>query len=866
MALHGRALATAHRISAGPSNARLLQQLKKNETVLDAAAVTLARMAQDEVRINPAGEWLLDNYYLVEEQMRMARRHLPVGYSRQLPNLERGPSAGLPRVYDLASEAIAHGDGRIDAAVLSRFVAAYQTITPLTLGELWAIPIMLRLALIDNLRRMAAQVIREVEHHRRAGAWVRRLKHTAEASPKDVVLVVADMARSDPPLSGAFVAELTRGLQGRGAVLAMPAAWIEQWVAEAGESVEGLIHAESQRQAATQVSISNSIGSLRFLDHMDWREFVETMSVVERTLRQDPAGVYARMDFGTRDHYRHVIERLARRGGVGEVRVAALVLGLAQEATGPEAATHVGYYLVDDGRARAQAQVDAEVPVTRRRRIRFTPLRTPLWRYLLPAAMVAMAFSFALLWPLYRAGQPGVLLWPLVALALLAFSELGVALVNWVVTAQVPPRALPRMDLSAGIPPDCRTLVVIPSLLGRPADADTLAEALEVRFLANRDEHLHFALLTDFLDAPQQEMPGDAAVVAQAVRQIELLNLRYAPEHGDRFFLLHRPRTWNEGERCWMGAERKRGKLAALNRLLRSEHPGEPSGTDFARVSGMTAVLANVRYVITLDSDTQLPRDAARKCVAAMAHPLNQPRMDPQKRRVERGYGILQPGMGSSMSGGAESRYRADVRQRTGHRSLQRHRVGRLPGSVRRGLVHRQGHLRGRCVRGGAGRALPQQPDPQPRLAGRLLCARRVDQRRATVRKSTRRAISAMPVVAHAGFVATGSCGPGCCPGCRWPMGATNATRCRGCRAASCSTTCAAAWCRRPWSCCWWQAGGCRRSRWPGCCGCWCCGSGRCCCRPCTRRCIRRKIRRLRCICARSPAAPGDSCNARRSP
>ena len=657
MALHGRALASAHRISAGPSNARLLQQLKKNETVLDAAAVTLARMAQDEVRINPAGEWLLDNYYLVEEQMRMARRHLPVGYSRELPNLERGPSAGLPRVYDLASEAIAHSDGRIDAAVLSRFVAAYQTITPLTLGELWAIPIMLRLALIDNLRRMAAQVIREVEHHRRAGAWVRRLKHTAEASPKDVVLVVADMARSDPPLSGAFVAELTRGLQGRGAVLAMPAAWIEQWVAEAGESVEGLVHAESQRQAATQVSISNSIGSLRFLDHMDWREFVETMSVVERTLRQDPAGVYARMDFGTRDHYRHVIERLARRGGVGEVRVAALVLGLAQEASAPEAATHVGYYLVDDGRAQAQAKVDAEVPVTRRRRIRFTPLRTSLWRYLLPAALVAMAFSFALLWPLYRAGQPGVLLWPLVALALLAFSELGVALVNWVVTAQVPPRALPRMDLSRGIPADCRTLVVIPSLLGRPADADTLAEALEVRFLANRDEHLHFALLTDFLDAPQQEMPGDAAIVAQAVRQIELLNLRYAPEHGDRFFLLHRPRTWNEGERCWMGAERKRGKLAALNRLLRSEHPGEPSGTDFARISGMTAVLANVRYVITLDSDTQLPRDAARKCVAAMAHPLNQPRMDPQKRRVERGYGILQPGMGSSMSGGAESRY-----------------------------------------------------------------------------------------------------------------------------------------------------------------------------------------------------------------
>jgi len=687
MALYGRVLAARHRISARPSDARLLLQLKKNEVQLDAVAAMLARMAQDEVRINPAGEWLLDNYYLVAEQMRLARRHLPVGYSRELPNLERGASAGLPRVYDLASEAIAHSDGRIDAVMLSRFVAAYQTVTPLTLGELWAIPIMLRLALIDNLRRIAVQVMREGEHHRLAGTWVRRFNRTAANSPKDVVLVVADMARSDPPLSGAFVAELKRGLQGGGAVLSMPQAWIEQWVAEAGDSVEGLVHAESQRQAANQVSISNSIGSLRFLDHMDWREFVETMSVVERTLRQDPAGVYARMDFGTRDHYRHVVEQLARRHGVGEVRVAALILGLAQdgaapgtaqEAAGPEtaqdavmptgeardasaasaaqgAAAHVGYYLVDDGRRQAQAKVAAEVPVAAPRRIRLTPLRTPLPYYLLPVVVLAAGFSLALLWPWYRSGQHAALLWPMALLALLAFSELGVALVNWMVTLRVPPRALPRLDLSAGIPPDCRTLVVIPSLISSLAEADALAEALEVRFLANRDEHLHFALLTDFLDAPQQAMPGDDALVEQAARHIEQLNLRYAPEHGDRFFLLHRPRLWNAGERCWMGAERKRGKLAALNRLLRSQD--DDPARDFQRICGMTAVLANVRYVITLDSDTQLPRDAARKFVAAMAHPLNRPRMDPRRRRIERGYGILQPGMGSSMSGGEESRY-----------------------------------------------------------------------------------------------------------------------------------------------------------------------------------------------------------------
>ncbi|MEE7561272.1 cyclic beta 1-2 glucan synthetase, partial [Xanthomonas sp. Kuri4-2] len=359
MEAHGRALAASHRVGQTPAAAALLQQLKTNEVQLDAAIAQLMLMARDDVRINPAGEWLLDNYYLVEEQIRMARRHLPEGYSRELPHLLRGHSAGLPRVYALAREAIAHSDGRIDAVVLSRFIAAYQSVTPLTLGELWAIPIMLRLALIDNLRRMATQVMRDGEDHRLAADWARRLNRSASTSPKGLVLVVADMARSQPPLSGAFVAELTRGLHGRGALLSMPVAWVEQWVAEAGHSIESLVQAESQRQAADRVSISNSIGSLRFLDHMDWREFVETMSLVDQVLRQDPAGVYARMDFATRDAYRHAIERLARRGAMDEVRVAGLVLEQARRAGSGEVEAHVGYHLVDAGLAQTSARVAA---------------------------------------------------------------------------------------------------------------------------------------------------------------------------------------------------------------------------------------------------------------------------------------------------------------------------------------------------------------------------------------------------------------------------------------------------------------------------------------------------------------------------
>nr|WP_211287749.1 glucoamylase family protein [Xanthomonas dyei] len=653
-----RTLATSHALYTGPARELLLSGLKFNQRALDGAASRLTEMVAAGVRLHPAGDWLLDNYYLVEEQMRLARQHLPPGYSRQLPRLRTPSSIGLPRVYELGLQVVAHGDGRVDAITLSRFIAAYQQVAPLKLGELWAIPIMLRLALIDHLRRIADGIMRDGRDTALAAQWAVMLNATAATQPKDVVVVVADMARSQPPASGAFVAELTRGIQGRGPVLSMASAWVEQWLASEGDSVEGRVHAESQRQAADQVSISNSIGSLRFLDEMDWREFVESMSVVEQRLRSDPADVYARMDFQTRDAYRHVVERLAQRMQCDEPAVADTVLRLAAQAHAAEpVAAHVGYYLVDAGLPLLRAALGdpstsaRPTPLPRGRRAR----RVALPVYLLPIALIALLWTRLLLQGV--SALPAALWWITAGLALLAASELGIALVNWVATLWVRPHPLPRMDLSLGIPPDCRTLVVMPSMLAGADAIDELVGALEVHYLANRDAQLYFALLTDFLDAAQALLPTDMALVAHAAQHIDRLNAAYADAHGDRFFLLHRARQWNAGEGCWMGAERKRGKLEALNRLLCADDAPLQAASDFLQVQGDVAALVQVRYVITLDSDTHLPRDAARALVGAMSHPLNMPRMDASGQIVQAGYGILQPGLGTGMSEGGESRF-----------------------------------------------------------------------------------------------------------------------------------------------------------------------------------------------------------------
>jgi len=368
MEQHGEMLANLHTLSPGHGPDQLLTRLSENEAILIGACDLLTTAVKEGRGIAPAGEWLLDNFYLIEEQIHTAKRHLPKGYSRGLPRLVNGPSARLPRVYDIALEAVSHGDGRVDAEVLRRFVIAYQKVSALELGELWAIPIMLRLALIENLRRVGAPMAAARIYRNQADAWADQMTEAVEKDPKSLILVIADMARSDPPMTSSFVAELARRLQGRGPAAALPLTWIEQRLSESGQTIEQLVQAENQQQATDQASISNSICSLRLLSAIDWRDFVETTSVVERTLREDPAAAYGGMDFATRDRYRHVLERMAKRSRFSEHEVARWAIQLAQASTAENGAAdrtaHVGYYLIGEGLPKLQRAAQARRSVS----------------------------------------------------------------------------------------------------------------------------------------------------------------------------------------------------------------------------------------------------------------------------------------------------------------------------------------------------------------------------------------------------------------------------------------------------------------------------------------------------------------------
>jgi cyclic beta-1,2-glucan synthetase len=648
---HAKSLAHRHRVSMLGNKDRLLSRLADNERVLLKAYEYLNLAVKSKQHISPAGEWLLDNFHFIEDQIRTASRHFPKGGLAYLINT---PSAEYPRVYDIALEVIAHVDGWIDQENIKIFVSAYQEVSPLQLGEIWAVPIMFRLALVENIRRVASRVSDGISDRAQANYWADRLQ-IASKDPDSLTIAAADMARASSHLTSSFVAEFVRRAQGQGAAFNVALSYIEHRLSESARALQQLVQQEGREQAANQVSVAASIGSLRFLGSVDWCEFVEGLSAVEKELRKDPAQVYEKMDFNTRDQYRHVVEAIAKTTTQNEWDLAREVVNLASQA---EQVTplggrprHIGYYLIDKG-----LPTFLRTKNVNRGPKELKPTITRLTPVLYFGSLVTLTFLFGATIVWHISGES--LLFKIVVglLSLVSASQVATSLVNGVATLLVKPKLLPKLDFSSGIPEAYRTLVAVPCLLINRQNIKELLEGLETRYLANPGANLHFALLTDFSDSESETVPTDEALLQTVKEGIEALNTKYSPRRENIFFLLHRDRKWNPRAGLWMGYERKRGKLAALNFLIReTDSTNEKPSSPFSHILGDVNILPSVKYVITLDSDTHLPLDSAHKLIGTMAHPLNHPVYDREKCRVTEGYSILQPRVSASLPGSRRS-------------------------------------------------------------------------------------------------------------------------------------------------------------------------------------------------------------------
>ncbi len=618
---HGRSLARAQvlddsTVRRGPA---FFPRVEENLQALRSAYDQVALTSRSGHFVTPAAEWLLDNFHLVEAQLEQIREGVPRRYYADLPKLAAAPLAGLPRVYGIAWAYVAHTDSVLDPQTFTAFLNAYQEVSELTLAELWALPTTLRVVLLENLRRMADEIA--------AGKIARDLAHAigdAADYITDEHLDRFDAQMTRCGLRRAWLTQLWQRVPTEHLEATPP---LVKWMEKHCPDGPSLVMESQTAQVAANLTVSNIITTLRLIGQIDWVDLIEPVSHPLQLLRQLPS--FGQESELTRQQITRAMEQLARQSRKPERDVAQAVVSLAQASTGPPVQQTAGYYLIGQGRNALAAVM--HLPRAPRRRT------TKLWLY---TGAIGLGAAVLLWLASHRLDFAG---WPdMVFLFLLAWpaSEAAASLVHRVLAETLKIRLLPRLELAGGIAAHDAALVVIPTMLTSQWSTRLLLEQLERHWLANREQHAQFALLTDWADADAATLHTDAALLTDALAQLRTLNARWPVAEGaaPRFLLIHRPRSWCETQQRWLGWERKRGKLEMLVRALAT------CGWDgFVPLAPGLKLAPGIRFVLTLDSDTGLPPGALRELVAIAAHPLNEPRVDEKQRRVVAGYGILQP-------------------------------------------------------------------------------------------------------------------------------------------------------------------------------------------------------------------------------
>ncbi|MCK9397931.1 MAG: phosphorylase, partial [Methylobacter sp.] len=625
---HAASLAKAQKAEVRPDGLKLMPRVRENSRVLFDAYQTIGKAAREHRAITPAAEWLLDNFHVIEEQINDINLYLPEKFYRQLPKLTGGFLAGYPRVYGIAWALVAHTDSRFSPEQLACFMRAYQEVQPLSIGELWALPISLRIVMIENLRRLALKIMRSQAGRQLADEFIAQADQPYFSLQTEVLPA--------EPLRQAFAVQFIQRLHEPHTGTMPTLDFLNRWLGELGVTLDEIVHREHADQIAANLTVRNIITSMRTISAFDWPQFVEDSSLVDKCLSTHP--VYSAMDFLTRDRYRHAIEDLAKRSLYSEVEIASKVidrLDRAGKESGADQQIHEpGYYLIGAGRGEFEQEVGFR-PTFYQKLLR-AYIKNATFAYLGSLGVCTLILLAIPLDAAFEAGLGGFSIALIALFALFPASDIATGLVNRAVIAVVPPRHLPRLELKEGIPDTLRTFVVVPTMFVSEQNVKKQIDEMEVHYLSNPAGDARFALLSDWVDADQETLPEDALLLRVAIDGVDALNAKYGEQ---RFFLYHRKRAWNPGENKWMGWERKRGKLHEFNRLLRGA-----KDTSFMPTHGQPAFAPpDVRYVITLDADTKLPIDAIRQLVGTAAHPLNWPVLDPVTRCVVRGYSILQP-------------------------------------------------------------------------------------------------------------------------------------------------------------------------------------------------------------------------------
>ncbi len=605
---------------------------------------------QKGIGTTPAAEWLLDNFYIIEEQVKGIRKDLTKEFYSRLPMLSSGPFKGYARIYTVALELVSHTDGRIDERVLLNYINAYQSHNVLASRELWALAIMVKLALIENIKYIC-QTIEESQKQRRKVEEILAVAKSEDGIDiKKLSLSIESELKGKYQIGSAFIEHLAFRLRRMGRVYSPVLRQIDDMLEINGTNTDSITHKEHSEQTVRKGSIGNCILSLKYIASSNWVDVFEALSKVESILRADPDGTYNLMDLQSKNYYRKRIEELALAFDVSEKHVANKVVELAKRTMERDGELsnvkskrgfHVGYYIIGEGLRELEKGIGINKSLVKRFAgfVKSNPLALYSGSVLILSTLICVIFSKYI----YSEALEfkGMLASIGFLVLLLPATDVSVNFINWLLNHAFKPSFFPRIELKGSIPDEYSTMVVIPALLPDEKRALGLIDNLEVYYLSNRENNLYFALAGDYKDSDTKDMPGDGKIVNSAIDRINELNKKYCKEGNDIFYFFHRHRQYNERQRKWMGWERKRGALVEFNDMLLGSKK-----TSYSIVSKDISKLPKVKYVITLDADTILPLGTAKKMIGTMVHPLNLPEIDEEKGIVVKGYGLMQPRIG----------------------------------------------------------------------------------------------------------------------------------------------------------------------------------------------------------------------------
>ncbi len=621
----------------------LKNKFRENCKSLNSVYFSLSEIASKKGFLAAGAEWLLDNYHVIDEQVREIRRDLPASYYKALPKIASGEWKGYPRVFRITCDYIEHSDSMIQLETLSEYISSFQKEHVLNINELWAIPIMLRLALVENLRRLSQSVLRFSLEREYAETIFNRIAHKKDISSTEILSqILQNVSPKHEQIDILFPLLIAR-LRTLGSSSALGIQWLEEKAREKEVNIHESTKKQQQLQASDQISIGNAVTSLKNIGRLDWREWVESQSIVNQILSREPSNIFSSSDFYTRDLIRHKIEDLSRKYKCPETHIAELALFLAKNNPDTELPykSHAGYYLIDEGIDELEKEISSGNNLQRNIRSHFK--NNSFLYYLLTILIATASISFFLTDQLTDPGTSAGYLFLIFILLFIPSSQLALEFIQWISSKLLTPEPLPKLDYDTGIPDTAATLVVIQSIVSNKDHLLKTIDDLEIRAIGNKNANISFGILADLSDAPTKDTPGDSDLISSSFKKIRELNSQYESE-GIHFFILFRERRWNESEKKYIGWERKRGKLIEFNRLLRGAED-----TTFSSFEGDLNILRKATFVITLDNDTQLPPGTAKKLIGCADHPLNSPVINSEKRITSRGYGIIQPRVGITL-------------------------------------------------------------------------------------------------------------------------------------------------------------------------------------------------------------------------